>query len=478
MDLRPLSGASVRGLILGLFLHMVPALLAAQGPVVWESSLGTAQMRARATGKPILMVVGQSSCQVCTTFKRGMLGAPGLSQALLETVPLDLQLDGDNGTFGPEKMKLAEAYGVKQVPAVFLLEADGMVIRYIGGQPQVKDLAHFIEGRSRPEAPKDPVQAQTTAPSSVPAPVPVAGLHFPEPKHSFGTVVGDLELKHRFMVANTGDAPRSIKEAKASCGCTTAVVGKTLLAPGEIGEIEAVFHTKGQRGKVAKTIQVSTDDPGNPLQVLILEAEIVLEVVMDPPELRFMDVQGKGIRAARARLKPGRNESLHLSEVAVQGAAFLTATYTQELSEAVVELRFDPTRVPLGQMAGVALVRVGTTDGKTQTFPVLWTLRQSISTQPARFYWNEPAGESYQGRVTLRQLAAHAFSILSAKASNPEFQIQVPLHKPAQAQEATVRVPKSVKPGEYNETITFTTDDPDQPIVVVPVRLSLRGKQG
>lgn len=591
-------------------LNLVPALLFAQAPVAWETSLGAAQARAKAERKPILMVVGQSTCPACVAFKQDMAKAPGLAQALLGAVPLDFQLDGKDGKADPERMKVAEAYQVKGVPAVFLLNAEGNVIRIIGGDPKVEDLSPFIEGRPRPVASKpadstpglsfpkpthdfgsvkgdqvlthrfkvintgktpltiqeakagcgctstvvgksllapgesgeieaifntkgqqgkvaktiqvtsddaeNPVQtltleaevthtpeelkamepllaaqgmpsidlskelAQATEPVPVSPVVPTTGLSFPEPKHDFGPLTGELEVKHRFKVTNTGNSPLQIKEAKADCGCTSTVVGKSLLAPGESGEIEAIFNTKGQRGKVAKSIRVATDDAANPVQTLTLEAEITPEVLVEPAEVQFMNVRGKTVRVEQARLKSGRNQPLRITSAKVVGADYLSATPKQEFMDAVVEVRFDPTRVPGGQLGGMAMVEATILNEKAPkiTFPVRWTLMQAISTQPVGFYWNEPAGEAYQGRVTLRQISANKFQILSVKSSNPEFQIKVSLHKPATAQEATILVPKTIKPGQYTETITFTTDDPDQPVVLVPVRLLLRVEQG
>jgi hypothetical protein len=427
--------------------------------VVWETNLESARARARAENKPILMLVEKASCPACTSFKHGLGIDPGVPHVLRRTVPLSIQLEGMDGKPDPVLMAVAAAYKVDNLPSVQLLGAEGNVIRRFKGEPKAKDLAAFVEGNARPGQAADAPDA--------------AGLTFPEPKHVFGTVVGDLVLRHQFQVVNTGKTPLTIKQANSSCGCTSTVVGKAVLAPGETGGIEALFNTKDQRGKVTRTIEVISDDPANPKRILTLEAEVVPEVFVDPPIAQFLEVQGKETRTEQVQLKSGRKEPLHVTRIDIQGGDFITASVGMDTR---LHLQLDPQRIPADQRAGMVLVRVATSreGAPVVVLPVRWSLKSPISVQPAGLSWDEFAGGTQRGRVTLRQVGLAPFKILSVESSHRDIHVSVPLGRSATSQEATVQVSNTVNPGLYKETIRFTTDDPDQSVVVVPVRLLVR----
>ena len=95
------------------------------------------------------------------------------------------------------------------------------------------------------------------------------------PDFDFGEVTPGTVLKHQFKATNAGDAALSISRLQPECGCTTAVVGKKTLAPGESTELEADFNTAGESGSVRKMVQVTSDDPASPVQNLYFEARIL-----------------------------------------------------------------------------------------------------------------------------------------------------------------------------------------------------------
>lgn len=63
-----------------------------------------------------------------------------------------------------------------------------------------------------------------------------------------------------YRFTNTGDAPVTISNVRTTCGCTTAGLEKRTYAPGESGEIKAVFDHGERVGQQHKTITVTTDE--------------------------------------------------------------------------------------------------------------------------------------------------------------------------------------------------------------------------
>jgi hypothetical protein len=98
--------------------------------------------------------------------------------------------------------------------------------------------------------------------------------------------------KYRFT--NIGNSVVTIKDVRTSCGCTTAVPKKWDYAPGESGEIEAIYQLAGHVGHHEKWIFVSTSSaPGDPMLLrlivdiptaLTIEPEFVIWTVGGQPE--------------------------------------------------------------------------------------------------------------------------------------------------------------------------------------------------
>ncbi|WP_236978497.1 DUF1573 domain-containing protein [Membranihabitans maritimus] len=102
---------------------------------------------------------------------------------------------------------------------------------------------------------------------------PVTAITFESKKFDFGTAESGDKVKNVFKFTNTGDEPLVISNVKPSCGCTTPSWPKEPIAPGESGEIEAIFDTSGKSGAQTKSITVTANtDPSS--SILILEGTV------------------------------------------------------------------------------------------------------------------------------------------------------------------------------------------------------------
>ena len=100
-----------------------------------------------------------------------------------------------------------------------------------------------------------------------------AKIDFDEKRHNFGTLAEGPAASFVFSFTNSGDAPLVLSDVKASCGCTTPRWTAQPIAPGETGEIEVKYATKGRPGRFTKTVQVFTN-AAEPLQLLYIEGEV------------------------------------------------------------------------------------------------------------------------------------------------------------------------------------------------------------
>jgi hypothetical protein len=86
-----------------------------------------------------------------------------------------------------------------------------------------------------------------------------AEIRFKKEVHHFGFVKEGEKLKHGFKFRNSGKAPLIISSLISSCECITVKGPEGAILPGEKGEIEIIFDTKGLKRKQLHTISVTSN---------------------------------------------------------------------------------------------------------------------------------------------------------------------------------------------------------------------------
>jgi hypothetical protein len=112
-------------------------------------------------------------------------------------------------------------------------------------------------------------QPATSSPSRLPEELERAqsmeqtSVEWVSEEFNYGTVPAGTVVTHRFRFKNTGSAPLTLTNVKASCGCTTPEWSKDPVAPGAEGFVEAKFNSTGRSGANNKTITVTGNFPEN-----------------------------------------------------------------------------------------------------------------------------------------------------------------------------------------------------------------------
>jgi len=87
-------------------------------------------------------------------------------------------------------------------------------------------------------------------------------IKFEKTEHDFGTIKEGTQATVTFKFKNEGTAPLELNSVQASCGCTTPKWTKGQIAPGEWGEVTAIYNSKGRPGNFTKTITVKHNGEG------------------------------------------------------------------------------------------------------------------------------------------------------------------------------------------------------------------------
>lgn len=104
--------------------------------------------------------------------------------------------------------------------------------------------------------------AQTAAPAAVAtpaAPQTPSQMKWEKETHEFGTIEQGKPVSYEFTFTNTTNKDVTLKDVKASCGCTATNYTKTAIKPGEKGTVTATYNA-ASGGAFHKTVTVTTSE--------------------------------------------------------------------------------------------------------------------------------------------------------------------------------------------------------------------------
>lgn len=148
--------------------------------------------------------------------------------------------------------------------------------------------------------------------------------------HDFGPIPRGARVNHRYQVSNGGGSPLSIYQVSPACGCTSTLLGKATLLPGETTAIEVTFDAAGMAGRVHKNILVRSNDPER--QDVTLTFQATLPEPGPPPAVLPPAVRIDAERVEFLRLGPGDRRKLSVRIASLNGQPVLVDDV--ELSEA------------------------------------------------------------------------------------------------------------------------------------------------
>ena len=129
----------------------------------------------------------------------------------------------------------------------------------VGYTPMTETEATAQQNAAAADKKIDPAKEAAETPSTPEPTGPTTTITFAENAWDFGTIDEGDAVTHIFKFTNTGDNPLIIDRCKGSCGCTVPQCPKDPIAPGEEGEIEVKFNSKGKKNKQTKTVTINAN---------------------------------------------------------------------------------------------------------------------------------------------------------------------------------------------------------------------------
>jgi hypothetical protein len=295
-------------------------------------------------------------------------------------------------------------------------------------------------------------------------------------QHDFGRISPDQPVNYRFLARNTGTDTLTILDLKPTCGCTSTVVGRHTLAPGESTELEVSFNPLGMSGVVHKSVQVLSNDPKAPSQTLSFQAEVAPVAFPLNQEIVLEGLAPNELRKRSILITSGTQSPLRVAAVELSPSPWLGVATREEGKNLWVDLELLTSRLPPDKVQGVDSVtlRLSNPNPVAANLTVRWERIPLINISPAWLAWAEPAGRELRARLVLTQPGHQPFRILATRTSNPLFTVAAPPEPTADRQEVEVLLAASAAPGHYEEKAFLTLDTPGHPELEVRLSATLR----
>ncbi|MCU0401888.1 MAG: DUF1573 domain-containing protein [Algoriphagus sp.] len=81
-------------------------------------------------------------------------------------------------------------------------------------------------------------------------------------------------VRRQVTISNAGKKPLEIRKIQGNCECLTIESPKSILEPGESIALNLVFNPMGRKGIDQRNIYLFTNDPVNPVQLILLKSRI------------------------------------------------------------------------------------------------------------------------------------------------------------------------------------------------------------
>jgi hypothetical protein len=300
-------------------------------------------------------------------------------------------------------------------------------------------------------------------------------ITFEKTDYDFGKIDGTRKVTYRFKVTNTGMTTLNITRVSPSCGCTSTMLGKWSLAPGESSEMEVSFDPRGYRGEVHKSVQVTSDDPAHPNVTINFKADVTQEIMPSSSTIFLYDLQRTGVKTATIRLASGNGQPVKVKETKAPGAPYLSTSVKMDGNDAVMEISLDGSKIAANKRRGSDAITVITGSDKMPTIPITvqWEFKPAVLSTPEWVSWDEPAGKEHVSPIALKQASGKPFKVTGFKSSSPLITLKGITNTAAPQQNLQVVMAASAKADNYSGQLTILLDDPDQPELVLRVTANL-----
>jgi hypothetical protein len=326
--------------------------------------------------------------------------------------------------------------------------------------------------------------AATNAPQEAVKPAGAPKLQFDKVVYDFGTTSQVQSVTGTFTFGNVGDAVLQLQKPAPSCGCTVAGVKPDTLKPGEKGELVFTLNTANIRGAVEKHINVPSNDSQTPNVNLTIKVNVRPTFDIAPQQLSFGNLRQGTITNAAVEVKRLDGKKLNIDRAEsgsnvlrtriepIAGSSNEAARVWIEAEAEGVPRRFNDT------------VRIYVDGGEQPALvvPVFGQIIGDVMLTPEALFWGVPDAQRWaeynNEAITVRRVMVSAtqegkpLELRNVASSIKELSVQLVSVETGKTYQVVAKLTDPPKMSERG-SISFDTNMPSQPKVVVPVTINV-----
>ncbi len=295
---------------------------------------------------------------------------------------------------------------------------------------------------------------------------------FTTTSHDFGVVPRGSKTSFEFKLKNSFKENIHIASARSSCACTAPKILKSDLKTYEEGAIIAELNTSSFVGQRSAVVTVVFDRPYYAEVQLIVKGNIRSDIVMEPGEVQFGDVDVGSTKSADVKVSyqgstnrdwqitDVRSTNQHLSvrlNPQKDKAGRTTYTMTVNLKDSA----------PFGELRDEIQLITNDSLYNTVTLPIRAAIIPPLSVAPSSIELGTlKVGQSATGRLVLK--AKQPFGIKKIDCEDDRFSFKIP-----DGEKSVLLVPLEFKAGDkvgaFKRTVSVVSTLPDDMAVEVTI---------
>ncbi len=143
----------------------------------------------------------------------------------------------------------------------------------------------------------------------------------------FGEIDQNATVEHTFIYKNNCSETVEIESARASCGCTAAVLSEKVIPPGGEAQIQVKFTPpRGTRGKVTKTVSVYLKGDKKPHSIIRFSATIKTDLDIQPQYIHLLGAEVGKFIEGKATLKNTSDKELIVDGISINMTSYADTT--------------------------------------------------------------------------------------------------------------------------------------------------------
>jgi hypothetical protein len=324
----------------------------------------------------------------------------------------------------------------------------------------------------------------TNAPAEAAKP-PAGGapkIQFDNTVYDFGTTSQVESVTGTFTFHNAGDGELKLQKPAPSCGCTVAGVNPDVLKPGEKGELTFTVRLSGARGQLEKHITVPSNDPQN--GSLSLSIKVVVQQIyeVNPAQVTIGSISQGMTTNVTVQVHRTDGKKVSITKTEVTGdltKARIEPGENDQTAKVVVEVTGKGASRRFGDQVKLFMDDAGQ---PTATIYVNGQLMGDVNVTPEALYWGvtdpEHWPDSNTVTVTTRRVnitsgqSEKPLEIKNVTSSLKELSLELVPQEKGKTYTLVAKLTEAPKESTRG-TISFDTNIPSQPKIVVPVMVNV-----